>query len=178
MCYVRANHYHTLRILRNSFFSNTPTLDIHGSLPAFTRIMTLAVKIATCDYCQTRVVLGIQKGSRHSLVCTSCGAPLQRTELHLKELPVRDPQNDQESKDTRNRENRDRKDLKFDAERSGKSDDKYAKRKDKYRSKEKSQRSSSKYKKRTEYKSRRSKKKRGLRYWISEIIDEIEDFFD
>jgi len=43
--------------------------------------MSTAAKIATCSYCETRVVFSLSGDSRHELVCSSCGAPLENTKL-------------------------------------------------------------------------------------------------
>ena len=43
--------------------------------------MNSPTKISTCSYCQARVVMSITAGSRHELICTACGAPLENTVL-------------------------------------------------------------------------------------------------
>ena len=160
--------------------------------------MSTAAKIATCSYCETRVVIPLSGDSRHELVCSSCGAPLQNTKLiHKNPAPAAAAQTLFKAPEKKSKEEKPTKDKQRDEKRDVK------KREEKYRRK---RRDSEEYKKRRKYKSRDSedrkwskedddlakkykkrkyherkksnRKRRGLVYWIREIIDEITDFFD
>ncbi len=94
--------------------------------------------------------MSITAGSRHELICTACGAPLEDTVL-LEAKPATPPiapvfaAPKRETVDKSSKESS-----------------------SKYKSRKKSKSD----------KKKRKKKRRGLGYWIREAIDEIEDIFD
>lgn len=113
--------------------------------------------MATCCYCQARVIISVAAGSRHELTCTSCGAPLQQTEL----LALKSTEKPASAPVKRYKDHK--------APGRGKYASKHTAHKPhKWRQPEKK---SSKHK-------HRSKKPRGLRYWVHKAIDELEDIFD
>ena len=151
--------------------------------------MSTAAKIATCSYCETRVVFSLSGDSRHELVCSSCGAPLENTKLvnqspapaaaakTLFNAPQKKPTEDKQRDEKKHEEKYRRK----------RRDSEEYKKHRKYKSRDSEDRKWSKedddlakkYKKRKYHERKKSnKKRRGLVYWVREIIDEITDFFD
>ena len=130
--------------------------------------MSAPTKIATCCYCQARVIINVAAGSRHELVCTSCGAPITETEIVKAgpapatppprtegDQPPRERRDDREKHERKERYKDDRKSRhkKYDRDRKQKYD-------------------------KGRHKRDRKRRPRGIRYWLHKVWDEIVDFFD
>ena len=139
--------------------------------------MKSQTKISTCSYCLARVIISITPGSRHDLICNSCGARLEHTEF-LQPPPAAEwpaatpPQKPADKTPEKPRSDAAAKPavsplfaLLQNAGSEKSKTKSYSKSKKKEREKKKA-------------KKEKKKKKRGLGYWIREAIDEIEDIFD
>ncbi len=121
--------------------------------------MATLKKIGTCGYCQARVVISVTAGSRHELVCTACGAPLDHTEVLAQvESPQPVSLRPEPSSKTPHQDSTQRRKRDDDAKRDRQSD--------------------SRKPRKAHDRKPRKRKPRGLRYWVKKIIDEIKDFFD
>ena len=149
--------------------------------------------MATCSYCDTRVIFSLSGNSRHELVCTSCGAPLQNTKLITRSpaptataQTLFDVQKKNSEADKQRDDKREEKKREYKPDRKRRDLKEYKKHK-KYKSRDSEDRKwrkeddelAKKYKKRKYHQRKKSnKKRRGLIYWIREAIDKIEDIFD
>lgn len=150
--------------------------------------MPVTTKIATCTYCQTRVVVKLTAGMRFDLICSACGAPLQKTEFLQQPLQQpatpqtgtqpntpwpapadKTPDNARESGPDK-RQNDNHQDL----------TEKYRAEKERFKKEVKKLNASldKKNRKAKKEKQKRKKKRKGIGYWVREAIDEIEDLFD
>lgn len=150
--------------------------------------MPVTTKIATCNYCQTRVVIKLTAGMRFDLICTACGAPLEKTEFLQ---PPATPQNAThqntpwpapvgKTADKAREPESAKRDIDRHTDKHQDLKEKYRAEKERFKKEiEKVNASQSKKdKKAKKARQKRKKKRKGIGYWVREAIDEIEDLFD